>query len=173
MSGRTRGVAMGKARLLSQLRAKAGVTKVPTPPPSEMSLAVVGARFDNPRRKGKPTGKRQSEILLCEPGDPVTLEHEPKNKHDRNAIAVYSSRGVQMGYIVADRTILIHKAWEVARDVRAIFQEPIVNGAAIRVAFDRDPVLPPPRVVDHVPEARKMVGGADAWDGVDYIPPDD
>ncbi len=33
---------------------------------------------------------------------------------------------------------------------------------------------PPPRPADHVPEVRKMVGGSpDAWDGVDYIPPDD
>ena len=142
--------------------------------PDELSLAVVGARFDNPRRKGKPTGNRQSEILLCEPGDAVTLEHEPKNPHDANAIAVFSSRGVQIGYIVADRTILIHKAWGEAREVRAIFQETITGGAAIRVAFDRDPALPPPRPADHMPEPRKMIGSnPDAWDGVDYIPPDD
>jgi len=36
--------------------------------PDELSLAVLGARFDNPRRRGKPTGNRQSEILLCGPG---------------------------------------------------------------------------------------------------------
>jgi hypothetical protein len=142
--------------------------------PDELSLAVIGAHFDNPRRKGKPTGNRQSEILMSEPGNPVTLVPEPRNPHDANAIAVFSSRGVQMGYVVADRTVLIHKAWGEAREVRAIFQEPIVGGAAIRVAFDRDPVLPPPRPVDHVPEARKMMGSSpDAWDGVDYIPPDD
>ncbi len=99
---------------------------------------------------------------------------EPRNPHDANAIAVSSSRGVQMGYIVADRTSIIHKAWAAARDVRAVFQEPIVGGSAIRVAFDRDPMLPPPRPADHIPEARKTVGGSpDAWDGVDYIPPNE
>ena len=140
----------------------------------ELSLAIVGAGFDNARRRGKPTGNRQTEILMSEPGEAVTLMPDHRNPHDANAIAVFSSRGVQMGYIVADRTSIIHKAWEAARDVRAVFQEAIVGGAAIRVAFDRDPVLPPPRPADHVPEVRKMVGGSpDAWDGVDYIPPDD
>ena len=48
----------------------------------ELSLAVVGARFDNVKRNGKPTGRRQMVILLCEPGDKVTLLHEPKNPAD-------------------------------------------------------------------------------------------
>ena len=105
--------------------------------------------------------------MLCEPGDPVTLVPEPKNAADANAIAVFSSRDVQIGYVVADRTGIIHRAWEAAREVRAIFQEPITGGAAIRVAFDRDPVLPPP--------SKKPMPPLEAgeWDGVDYIPPDD
>ena len=107
------------------------------------------------------------EILLCEPGDPVTLVYEPKNPADANAIAVFSSRGVQTGYIFAHRTSTIHRAWSVARDVRAIFQELIVGGAAIRVAFDRDPVLPP-RSKRPLPPRE-----AGEWDGVDDIPPDD
>ena len=135
--------------------------------PDELSLAVVGASFDNVKRKGKPTGSRQMEILLCEPGDPVTLIYEPKNPADANAIAVFSSRGVQIGYIVAHRTSTIHRAWSVARDVRAIFQELIVGGAAIRVAFDRDPVLPPPSKSPLPPRV------AGEWDGVDYAPPDE
>ncbi len=39
--------------------------------PDELSLAVVGGRFDNPRRKGKPTGNRQTEILMSEPSEAV------------------------------------------------------------------------------------------------------
>ena len=135
--------------------------------PYELSLAVVGSGFDNVKRKGKPTGSRQMEILLCEPGDVVTLVHEPKNPADANAIAVLSSRGVQIGYIVAHRTNIIHRAWGDARDVRAVFQEPLAGGAAIRVAFDRDPVLPPPSKRPLPP----MEPGE--WDGVDYIPSDD
>ena len=73
---------------------------------------------------------RQMEILLCQP---VTLEPEPKNPADANANTVYSSRDVQIGYIAADRTSIIHRAWGAAREIRAIFQEPITGGAAIRV----------------------------------------
>ena len=126
----------------------------------ELSLVVVGARFDNTRRKGRPTGDRQMEITLCEPGDPVMLEHGPKNEHDQNSIAVYSSRGVQIGYIVADRTIMIHKALAEARYVRAIFQEPVIGGAAIRIAFDREPTLPKKRLADYAPKLREVRGPA-------------
>lgn len=106
-------------------------------------------------------------ILLCKPGDKVTPVHEPKNPSDANAIAVYSSRGVQIGCMVAHRTNIIHRACGDARDVRAIFQEPIVGGAAIRVAFDRDHVLPP--------QSKRSLPrrGVGEWDGVDYISPDD
>jgi len=167
MARRAPPIATGKQRLMERLRAKSAAELAPSTALAELSLAVVGARFDNPLRKGKPTGNRQSEILMCEPGETVTLEHEPKNLVDGKAIAVVSSRGVQIGYIVADRTVLIHKAWEAARDVRAVFQEAITGGAAIRVAFDRDPVLPPPS------KRLPPQPAAGEWDGVDYIPPDD
>ena len=49
----------------------------------------------------------------------------------------------------------------------------MTNGSTILLAFDAEPVLPMARPADHLPEARKMVGPADVWDGVDYIPPDD
>jgi hypothetical protein len=129
--------------------------------------SVVGASFDNAKRRGKPKGSRQIEILLCESGEPVALEHEPKNLVDGKAIAVFSSRDIQIGYVVADRISIIHRAWGEAREVRAIFQGAIARGAAIRVAFDRDPALPPP--------TRRPTPAAEAgeWDGVDYVPPDE
>jgi hypothetical protein len=112
-------------------------------PFTELSLAVVGARFANPRRKDQPTGDRQMEILLCEPGEPVTLKHEPTNKADQNAIAVYSDRGVQLGYVSAERTLLVHRAWGEAPTVRAVFQQATAWGCAIRVSFvGNEPVLP-------------------------------
>ncbi|HEY0270119.1 MAG TPA: HIRAN domain-containing protein [Sphingomonas sp.] len=109
-----------------------------------LSLAVVGAQFANPRRKGQPTGDRQMEILLCQPGERVELRPEPTNKADQNAIAVYSDRGVQIGYVSADRTLIVQRAWEGARDVRAVFQRANAWGCAIRISFDgSEPVLPP------------------------------
>lgn len=105
-----------------------------------MSLACVGADFPNP---GKAPARR-FEIALCAPADPVTLEHEPKNKADGNAIMVVSERGVCMGYIAADRTSIIHQAWRDAKDVQAIFQRKADFGAWIRIGIDCGPDLPPP-----------------------------
>jgi hypothetical protein len=104
-----------------------------------LSLAVVGA--DHPNKSGP---ARRFEIAMCHPGEPIELRPEPKNKHDPQAIAVYSARGIQIGYIRAERAPLIGKAM---RDgiVQAIFQQKEQWGATIRAHLDgSDPILPPP-----------------------------
>lgn len=95
-----------------------------------MSFAVVGAA--HPNADGS---NRQFEILLCQAGEPVTLVPEPENKHDRHAMAVYSCRDVQIGYISADRARLFGERLG-DKGVRAVFQRPDGFGAWIRVAFD-------------------------------------
>ncbi|WJM28580.1 HIRAN domain-containing protein [Novosphingobium resinovorum] len=95
-----------------------------------MSLAVVGA--PHPNADGS---NRQFEILLCEPGEPVRLVPEPKNKHDRHAIAVLSVRDVQLGYISAERAPRVGGLLGAA-DVQAVFQRKADFGAWIRVSFD-------------------------------------
>lgn len=102
----------------------------------EMSLAVVGAA--HPNADGS---NRQFEILLCHAGEPVKLVPEPKNAHDRNAVAVYSCRDVQIGYISAERARQF--AVSLSGDlVRAVFQRRANFGAWIRIGFDgRDPYL--------------------------------
>ena len=114
-------IATGEARLAQRLREKAKAASAP--PIEELSVACVGARFKNPKRKGKPTGNREMEIMFAERGDPVDLLAEPENKADENAIAVYAKTGVQLGYVSAERTLLVRRAWGEARDVRAVFQE--------------------------------------------------
>lgn len=107
-------------------------------PLSARSLAVVGVDFPNP--KG-PT--RRFEVELCRPGEPIELRPEPRNKHDPQAIAVFSCRGVQIGYLPAERAPLIGGIIAKGVEVRAIFQERTNWGAAIRVAFDGEqPRLP-------------------------------
>ena len=66
----------------------------------EMTLAVVGIDFPN---EDKARSNRRFEWLASAVGDPVTLRPEPRNAHDPNAIAVFSSRGVQGGYLSAER----------------------------------------------------------------------
>lgn len=102
-----------------------------------LSLAVVGA--DHPNETG-PT--RRFEIAMCKPGEAIELRPEPKNPADPQAIAVYSARGIQVGYIRADRCPLVHIAMR--RDgVSAIFQSSDRWGCTIRAHLDGTaPVLP-------------------------------
>lgn len=142
----------------------------------ELSIACVGARYANPRRKGQPTGNREMEIMFAHHGDPVILMPEPTNQQDQNAVAVYSKDGVQMGYVSADRTIIIREALKAERTVHALFQQRTPWGAWIRVGIDREPTLPPEaaptppvpqQVADFYPDDDP------GFDGVDWIPPDD
>jgi len=95
-----------------------------------LSLAVVGAPYGN-----ADGSNRQFEILLCKPGEPVELRPEPRNRHDRHAIAVHSCRGVQIGYVTAERAPLLG-ALLGRSEVRAVFQRKATFGAWLRVGFD-------------------------------------
>ncbi|MGN5374902.1 HIRAN domain-containing protein [Sphingomonas hankookensis] len=126
----------------------------------ELSLHVVGA--DHPNRGG---GNRRFEIVLCSPGEAVTLVPEPRNPVDPNAVMVVSKRGVQIGYLTADRAAWIAGMLRSGRTVAAVFQQPTPAGAAIRVAFDGAvPVLPRPVGVEDDP-------GREWWP--DEVPPED
>jgi hypothetical protein len=97
---------------------------------------VVGAPYGNPDGSN-----RQFEILLCAPGEVVDLRPEPRNKHDRHAIAVHSCRGVQIGYLTAERAPLLGTLLGRTK-VCAVFQRKAPFGAWIRVAFEGEvPVL--------------------------------
>ena len=110
-------------------------------PITGMSLAVVGA--DYPNKRG-PT--RRFAIGLCRPGDPITLEPEPKNPADPNAVMVLNADGMQMGYITAERAPWIKRLIGDAVDLKPIFQEATDYGAVIRVSLDENfPDLPPER----------------------------
>ncbi|AMK16715.1 HIRAN domain-containing protein [Sphingobium sp. MI1205] len=130
-----------------------------------MSLAVVGARFPN-----SDGSDRRREILLCVPGERVELRPEPHNKADARAVAVVSNRGVQIGYLTAERCGRISQLLEQCREVQAIFQQVSSSGAWIRVAFDGEsPVLP----ATASEEDGCMDDGADTGFYPDEIWPDD
>lgn len=108
--------------------------------PRQLTLRVVGAAY--PNRKGG--GDRRFEILLCVPGEPVTLVPEPRNPADPNAVAAFSARGVQIGYLTAERAPWIGAMLRGGREVHAVFQQATTTGAAVRVGIDGEaPVLPP------------------------------
>lgn len=119
----------------------------------QRTLAVVGV--DYPNKRGP---SRRFELQLCRPGEVVDLRPEPNNPADPYAVAVYSARGVQIGYLRAERAPWIGKLIRDSRQPVAIFQQMIRHGAAIRVAFDGDtPTLPdlpddPPSDSDNDPD---------------------
>lgn len=105
------------------------------------SLYVVGADYPN-----KDGGNRRTEIMFCDPGEFIELRLEPRNPADPNAVAVFSARGFQIGYLTAEKAPWIGGILRQGRDVRAIFQTPAAWGAMVRVGLDGAvPDLPPPR----------------------------
>jgi hypothetical protein len=127
----------------------------------ELSLAVVGADFPNKKGPG-----RRFEIAICAPGEPTHLVPEPKNPADHRAIAVFSCRGVQIGYLTAERCGLIGKQLRSGREISAVFQQATPAGALIRVTFDGEkPALPEPK-----PLRTSAPDDSGFWP--DEIPPD-
>lgn len=110
-------------------------------PLPQISLAVVGADFPNKRGPA-----RRFELAICRPGEPVELVPEPKNKADPLAVAVFSERGIQLGYLSAERCGRIGALIRQGIEVKAVFQEHLAFGGVIRVAFHgANPTLPPAR----------------------------
>lgn len=118
------------------------------------SLAVVGSSYPN-----ADGSNRQFEILLCQAEEPVTLVPEPQNKKDRRAIAVYSNRKVQIGYVNAERAAWLGSLMA-EHEIHAVFQRKASFGAWVRLAFDGEaPALtqamlvePDFTVLDHEPD---------------------
>ncbi len=113
----------------------------------ELTTSIVGIDFPN---EDKSKSNRRMECMLCAPGDLVELRPEPKNPYDENAIAIWSDRGVQLGYVSAERAPLIGKRMK-EDDAVAVFQAMHGNGAYIRIRLGGGvPTLPDP-----VPDAPK------------------
>lgn len=115
----------------------------------DMTLTVVGGMHAN-----IDGSNRLFEIAMCAPGEQVNLVPEPANKHDPSAVSVFSARGLQIGYLSAERCGWIGAKIAMGEDLRACFQAPIKGGALIRLSFCGEaPTLPPPRVSAQRPEA--------------------
>lgn len=110
----------------------------------ERTLAVVGIDFAN-----ADGSNRRSEAMMTLPGDPVDLRPEPRNAHDGNAVAVIGPRGVQFGYVNAERAPFVAARLARGEEAAAIFQGISGGAAYIRVRFGGGtptlpPVAPPP-----------------------------
>ncbi|MEG3091154.1 HIRAN domain-containing protein [Sphingomonas sp. PB1R3] len=106
----------------------------------EMTLAVVGIDFSNDDRA---RSNRRFELLASAAGDPVSLRLEPRNRHDPNAVAVFSARDVQVGYLSAERAPMVGARIRRGDAVTAIHQGIRGSVAYIRVRFGGGmPTLP-------------------------------
>lgn len=68
---------------------------------NEYLLIATGERFRNADGR-----TRQDEIALCGIGERVELRREPQNPRDRMAVALFSIRDSQLGYLNRE-----HAAW--------------------------------------------------------------
>lgn len=106
--------------------------------PKEMSLLIKGALYNNPDGSN-----RMFEIAMLSPGDPIELVPEPKNPLDPNAVAIYSARKYQIGYVAAERAPYINRRLQGGCSIKAVFQERFADGGVIRVNFEGiPPTLP-------------------------------
>lgn len=104
----------------------------------QQSLAIVGIDYPNKRGPG-----RRFELEICAPGEPIDLVPEPKNQFDEHAIAVFSCRGIQLGYLKSERAVFIGTLWRQGHTTTAIFQALDTTCGWLRVAFDGQmPTLP-------------------------------
>ncbi|MDF2496082.1 HIRAN domain-containing protein [Sphingomonas sp.] len=116
----------------------------------EFSLAVVGINYLNADQSN-----RRFELAMCVPGEPVHLVPEPTNKHDPAAVAVFSARGMQIGYLSSERCLWIGARIRAGEEHEAVFQDFGQHTATIRVRFGGgSPTLPAPlpRVMGPVEE---------------------
>jgi len=132
---------------------------------NDFSLPAIGERFDN-----EDGSSRQAELALCQPGEPLRLVREPNNVHDRMAVAVFSCRGVRIGYLKRDRAQWLGSKMDRGHDVRAIVER--VKGARLpeatlglvmRVSMHPDqaddPELPMVRVVGLMEARERLLSG--------------
>ncbi|MDR7101491.1 HIRAN domain-containing protein [Croceicoccus sp. BE223] len=73
---------------------------------------------------------------MCAPGEPVELRPEPNNPADPRAVAVFSARGIQLGYLTAERCRRIGSLIRAGTPIHAIYQGAGPSCAWIRASFD-------------------------------------
>ena len=65
--------------------------------PITLLVSLRGVTFDN-----EDGSSRQQIIRTLNKGQPLMLQAEPNNKHDRWAVAVYAGSGEKIGYLPSD-----------------------------------------------------------------------
>ena len=80
----------------------------------ELTTSIVGIDLPNE------DASKRNWCMMCAPSDLVELRLEPTNPFDANAVAIFSDRGTQLGYVSAERAPLIGKRMK-EDDATAVF----------------------------------------------------
>jgi hypothetical protein len=122
----------------------------------ELSLVIVGIDYPN---DDKSKSNRRMELMLTAPGNPIELRFDPKNAYDENAIAVFSSNGIQVGHLSAERAPWIGKRMQ-SEEFSAIFQALDGPVAYLRIRFGggqpRLPLPAPPPAIPRPPRPKRV-----------------
>lgn len=119
----------------------------PSPVPSQgvFRTGVVGMSYEGRMKKAE----------HLKTGDFVKLQTEPKNRHDRNAIQVVTTDGVQIGYLskhVASRLAPFLDSWGglYPAKVISVWKQPVPHfHVAVQICFPLPPGAVIPRELDH------------------------
>lgn len=84
---------------------------------NDFSLPACGEWYDNDDGTS-----RQEELSRCETGDPLALIREPDNPHDPMAVAVFTARGIRVGYLSRERAGWIGSKMDRGYKVAAIVE---------------------------------------------------
>ena len=119
-------------------------------------------------------GKRQDELLLAQPGEPVRLRREPDDADDPNAILVLSERGVPIGYVEPKGAAILAPIIDSGRrfesrlhSLRGGLPRYPNYGARISVAWDGwRAIAPVPLDESQLAERRRRLAAAESgWAG--------
>ncbi len=92
---------------------------------NDLTTSIVGIDFPN---EDKSKSNRRMECVLCAPGEVVELRLKPTDPFENNAVAIFSERGTQLGYVSAERAPLIGKRMKEGETI-AVFQAMHGSGA--------------------------------------------
>ena len=121
---------------------------------SDFSLPAVGEWYDN-----EDGTSRQLELAECQRGEKLELVREPENPHDPHAVAIFTPRGIRVGYLRRDRALWIGAKIDRGYDVRAIVErikgrgiEGSALGLVMHINMDgEEPELPARNMVSSNP----------------------
>jgi hypothetical protein len=127
----------------------------------EFTIAIVGIDYPNEDRAKT---NRRSELLLLPIGAVLALVPEPKNPHDRWAVAAFSPSGIQVGYVTAERAQWIGGKIREGIEVNAIYQGVFGSAGYARVRVgDGMPTLPPVAFAPGFGDERDPADGDGFW----------